>query len=66
MGAPVFFLIYYSHSEQAEVKMTMQFLFYYIRFHKRTPQVLIVSRNIQPRVEIRENPTKGMRSIGRK
>ena len=43
--------------------MTMQFLFYYIRFHKRAPQVLIVSRNIQPRVEIRENPTKGMRSI---
>ena len=37
--------------------MTMQFLFYYIRFHKKTPQVLIVSRNIQPRVEIRENPT---------
>ena len=29
-------------------------------------QILIVSRNIQPRVEIRENPTKGMRSIGRK
>ena len=46
--------------------MTMQFLFYYIRFHKKTPQVLIVSRNIQPRVEIRKNPTKGMRSIGRK
>ena len=33
---------------------------------KRAPQVLIVSRNIQPRVEIRENPTKGMRSIGKK
>ena len=29
-------------------------------------QILIASRNIQPRVEIRENPTKGMRSIGRK
>ena len=30
-----FFLIYYN-PEQAEVKMmTMQFLFYYIQFHKR-------------------------------
>ena len=46
--------------------MTMQFLFYYIRFHKRAPQVLIVNRNIQPRVEIRENPTKGIRRIGKK
>ena len=45
---------------------TIQFLFYYIRFHKRAPQVLIVSRSIQPRVELRENPTKGMRSIGKK
>ena len=59
------FKIYYS-PEQAEVKMNMQFLFYYIRFHKRAPQVVVVSRNIQPRFEIRENPTKGIRSIGRK
>ena len=29
-------------------------------------QILIVSRNIQPRVEIRENPTKGIRRIGKK
>ena len=46
--------------------MTMQFLFYYIRFHKSANQVLNVSRNIQLRVEIRENPTKGMRIIGKK
>ena len=46
--------------------MTMQFLFYYIRFQKRAPQVLVVSRNIQPRFEIRENSTKGIRSIGKK
>ena len=61
----LFFKIYYT-PEHAEVKMTMQFLFYYIRFHKRAPQVLIVSRNIQPCVEMRENPTKGLCSIGRK